>query len=114
MTTTLTINCDEPWFSLLQSGQKPVEGRKGKQKYKQLKHGDKLCFQCTGTKKSFLATVEKIDYFASINEYLEKVTLDKALPGITEYKKALEIYYQWNTIEEIQDLGFIGIWIKLV
>ena len=110
--TILTINCEEPWFSLLEKGEKPVEGRKGKKKYRELRTGDKIHFQCTQSKKSFLATVEKVDCFNSLSDYLEEVTLEKALPGITSFEAAQQIYLQWSTIEEINALGFVGIWIK--
>lgn len=112
MTVHLTIDCDEPWFSLLETGEKPVEGRKGKDKYKNLRPGDKVCFQCTGSARSFIATVEKVDIFKTVIDYINKVSLKNALPGVTTLAEALAIYSQWSTDEEIQKLGFVGIWIK--
>ncbi len=90
-----------------------MEGRKGVQKYRDLKPGDQVCFQCTGTKKTFLASVEKVDCFDSIDDYLKEVTVEKALPGVKTFEEALQIYSQWSTPEQIQQLGFVGIWITV-
>lgn len=112
MTIKLTIHCDEPWLSLIAKGVKPVEGRKGKQKYRDLKPGDKICFYCDRSEKSFVATVQKVDCFASLNDYLHSVSIEKALPGIASFEEGLHIYYQWSSVEEIAELGFVGIWIE--
>lgn len=110
--TYLTLNCEDPWFSLLEKGEKPVEGRKGKKKFRELQPGDRLLFHCVGQDRQFLAIVEKVDYFKTIPDYLQGVGLSNALPGITSLDEALKIYYQWSTPEEIEELGFLGIWIK--
>jgi ASC-1-like (ASCH) protein len=51
------ITCDEPWFSLLASGMKEVEGRKGLPKYRNLRPGDEIIFVDGVSKKEFLANV---------------------------------------------------------
>ncbi len=112
--TILHINCEDPWFSLLEKGIKPVEGRKAQEKYLSLKPGDRVCFHCVGSERSFMAIVERVDKFSTLREYLEKVTIQKALPGITTLEKAIAIYLQWSTEKEIEQLGFVGIWIKLL
>jgi ASC-1-like (ASCH) protein len=106
------IRCDEPWFSLLARGIKPVEGRKGHAKYKNLKPSDCIRFECG--EKAFLANVERVESFQSIAEYLEKVSLDKALPGITDFNEGLRIYAQWNRDEEVEKHGFVAIWIRII
>lgn len=112
MPFSLTINCEDPWFSLLEKGEKPVEGRKGQKKYIDLKPGDKVLFKCVGSQKSFLATVIKIECYDSLTDYLKTVTLEKALPGITSFSEGLKIYSQWSSSDEIKVLGFVAIWIK--
>jgi ASC-1-like (ASCH) protein len=106
----LIIHCDEPWFSLLEKGEKPVEGRKGQKKYLNLEPGDKVLFKCC--EKSFVATVVKIECYDSLIDYLKSVTLEKALPGVTSFNEGLKIYSQWSTLEDIKVLGFVAIWIK--
>lgn len=113
MSHCLTINCADPWFSLLERGEKPVEGRKGQSKYRELKPGDRVRFQCVGSERFFLATVEKVSCFSTVLEYLQGVTLEKALPGIRDLSEGLRIYSEWSTPDEVKALGFVGIWIKV-
>lgn len=110
----LVIDCEDPWFSLLEKGEKPVEGRKGKQKFRELQLGDRVLFRCVGQDRAFLASVEKVDCFETLSDYLHGVGLSNALPGINTFEEGLKIYYQWSTPEEIEELGFVGIWIKVI
>jgi ASC-1-like (ASCH) protein len=57
--------------------------------------------------------VQKVDIFTSLNDYLNTVTLEEALPGVTAFQEGLKIYHQWSTPEEIEKHGFLGIWIKI-
>lgn len=113
MNIDLTIDCEDPWFSLLEKGIKPVEGRKGKEKYISLKSGDTIRFQCTNSERSFIATVQRVDRFNNLVDYLNEVTLEKALPGISTLEEGIRIYSAWSAPEEIQKLGFVAIWITV-
>lgn len=113
MTHLHKINCVEPWYSKLENGTKEVEGRKGLPKYRSIKAGDKILFYCAEENKQFLATVRRVDSFKSLDEYLTAVTLAKALPGIETMEESRKIYYQWSTEEEIENYGFLGIWINI-
>lgn len=104
------IHCEDPWFSYIKQGVKPVEGRKGTHSYKKIKVGDKINF--SNGKESFIADVTEIREYASIEKYLEDVPLDKALPGIKTLEEALNIYYQWSSEEKIRQYGFLGIFVK--
>ena len=78
------MHCQEPWFSYLRDGVKPVEGRKNTPKYSQIKPEDIILFY-NGKGEEFTAMVEKIDMFKDLNDYLNTVTLAKALPGVENY-----------------------------
>lgn len=104
------IHCDDPWFSYIQKGIKPVEGRKKTHSYTKIKAGDQIKF--SNGKESFLTDVTEIREYASIENYLEDVSLEKALPGVKSIEEALAIYYQWSTEEKIRQYGFLGIFIK--
>lgn len=110
--TTFNIHCEDPWFSLIRQGIKPVEGRKNTHSYKKIEAGDKINF--SNGKESFVAIVTEIRSYDSIEKYLEDVTLEKALPGIKTIEEALNIYYQWSTEEKIRQYGFLGIFVKPV
>jgi len=111
--TIHTIECQPPWLHYIRDGKKPVEGRKGAEKYRVIKPGDQIRFFYG--EDSFLATVEKIEEFDSILEYLMAVGLNNALPdrAVKTYEDGLQIYYQWSSPEQIKDLGFLGIWVRV-
>ncbi|HEV8051986.1 MAG TPA: ASCH domain-containing protein [Parachlamydiaceae bacterium] len=106
------IHCEDPWFSYIRQGIKPVEGRKNTHTYKKIKVGDKINF--SNGQDSFIAEVTEIRTYSTIEEYLEDVTIEKALPGTKSIEEALNIYYQWSTEENIRQYGFLGIFVKPV
>lgn len=106
------IHCDDPWFTYIREGVKPVEGRKKTHSYTKIKAGDQIKF--SNGKDSFVADVTEIREYDSIEKYLDDVTIEKALPGITSVEDALAIYYQWSTEEKIRQYGFLGIFVKPV
>lgn len=110
--TTFNIHCEDPWFSFIRQGIKPVEGRKSTHSYKKIRVGDKINFS-NGT-ENFIANVTEIREYPSIEKYLEDVTLEKALPGIKTLEEGLNVYYQWSSEEKIRQYGFLGIFVKPV
>jgi ASC-1-like (ASCH) protein len=106
------MTCDEPWFSFIRQGVKPVEGRKNSPKYQQIKPGDIIDF--SNGKENFLAIVTKIKSYNSLEEYLSDVTFQKALPSVSSFEEAVKTYHQWSTPEEIRTHGFLGIFVKPV
>ena len=104
--------CDEPWFSFIRKGIKPVEGRKNSPKYQKIKVADLIDF--SNGKEHFRAIVTEIRSYASLEGYLNDVTVQKALPSVSSFEDAVKIYHQWSTPNEIQTHGFLGIFVKLV
>jgi ASC-1-like (ASCH) protein len=102
--------CDEPWFSLIRSGIKPVEGRKNVPKWQKIRVGDYLDFFYG--EEHFRTVVTEIRKYPSLEDYLLDVTVEKALPGVSSFEEAVRIYHQWSTPEEIQAHGFLGIFVK--
>jgi ASC-1-like (ASCH) protein len=102
--------CDDPWFSLIRQGVKPVEGRKNSPKYQHIRPGDTIQF--INGEDNFLARVIEIKSYISLEAYLQDVTVEKALPGVKELEEATKIYQQWSTPEEIQTHGFLGIFVE--
>lgn len=110
--TVFQLICDEPWFSFIRKGIKPVEGRKNSPKYQKIQIDDFIDF--SNGIEQFRAIVTEIRSYASLEDYLDDVTVQKALPTVSSLEDAVKIYLQWNTPEEIQTYGFLGIFIKLV
>lgn len=102
--------CDEPWFSFIRKGIKPVEGRKNSLKYQKIQEGDFIDF--SNGNENFRAIVTEIRTYVSLEDYLNDVTVQKALPNVISLEEAIKIYHQWSTPEEIQKQGFLGIFIK--
>ena len=108
--TTHNMHCEDPWFSYIRQGIKPVEGRKGTHSYKKIKVGDKINF--INGNDNFLADVTEIREYPSLEDYLKDVTPEVALPGIKTIKDAVDVYLQWSSEEKIRQYGFLGIFIK--
>lgn len=106
------IHCDDPWFSHIKQGRKPVEGRKKTHTYQRIRPGDQIQF--INGKESFVANVTEIREYATLEEYLKDVTLEKALPGMDSFDEGLNIYYAWSSKEKINQYGFLGIFITPV
>ena len=105
------IHCQEPWFSLIRQGKKPVEGRKASPSYKSIKVDDTIEF--FGGQESFICVVEAINRYSSLEEYLRCETLERALPGVKTMDEGIRIYLQWSTREQINKHGFLGIQVRL-
>lgn len=106
------MHCQEPWFSLIRQGKKPVEGRKASSNYRKIKAGDIIEFFCE--QERFSCFVESINHYDSLEQYLENETLQRALPGVKTLAEGISIYLQWSTPEEITRHGFLGIQVKKI
>lgn len=105
------IECEEPWFSMLRNGTKRFTGRKNSPKYQNIHPDDTVELFCGN--ESFRAKVTRIEKYSSIEEYLDEVGLEKALPGVKTLQEGLKIYFKWSSPEEVKQWGFIAIYITL-
>jgi len=112
MTRFFRLHCQEPWFSLLESGKKCVEGRRNSANYQKIKQGDQIEFYCKND--FFKAQVIEVKKYKTLDEYLIAETVPLALPGIKTMDEARRIYLQWNSEREINKDGFLGIHIKVI
>jgi len=106
------MHCKDPWFSFIRQGVKPVEGRKKTHTYKGIKAGDYINF-VNGSESCKVLVTEVRDY-ATIEDYFEDVTLEKALPGIVTLEEGLNIYYQWSSEQSVKQHGFLALFVKPV
>jgi ASC-1-like (ASCH) protein len=104
------IHCEDPWFSYIRQGVKPVEGRKKTHSYRKIKVGDQINF--INGDESFFANVTEIREYPTLEQYFEDVSLEKALPGITTLEEGLKIYAEWSTEAQIRQYGFLGIFVE--
>lgn len=101
------LHCQDPWFSLIESGKKCVEGRKNLPKFCNWKPGDIVIFYL-GT-KDFKTRIRAIRQYYSLEDYLTTETLERVLPGVKTLEEGIQIYLQWSTLEEIGRFGFLAI-----
>jgi ASC-1-like (ASCH) protein len=106
------IHCQEPWFSLLKTGKKPVEGRKNSPYYQQLMVNDVIEFFVDDQK--FKCLITGINRYESVEQYLRCETLERALPGIGTLEQGLAIYRSWSSDGDVRKWGFLGIQIKVM
>lgn len=106
------LKCEEPWFSLIRQGVKPVEGRKNSPKHSTIQKADFIEF--SNGSESFLTIVTDIKQYPTLDEYLHGVTIQKALPGVASFEEAKRVYLKWSTPEEIESYGFLAIFVKVV
>lgn len=112
------MEVSEPWFTLIYSGLKLVEGRKNSPKWSKIKVGDKI--KIINEEKFYYVRVMSIASYPSsawedpLLAYLQFEGLNNALPGLVSLEEGKRVYHQWSTPEEIKQYGFIGIRVKLI
>lgn len=114
----LDIDCCEPWFSHIQSGIKPAEGRLAKKKFTDLKKGDIVrMFKSDehgniDPNKFMDLIVMKVERYKSFAEMLEKEGLEKILPSIKTIADGVAVYRQWFSEEDEKSLGVVAIHVE--
>ena len=108
-------NLSEPWFTLISLGLKTVEGRKNKGRFKEMQVGDIVRWENKDfNPRSVLTRIIKKAEYKTFQEYLEKETLSKCLPGITSMDDGLSVYFKYFTKEDEATYGVIAIEIELI
>ena len=108
------IDCCEPWFSLIKSGQKTVEGRRASSLYNSIKEGDIVIFKNEG--EFFSAKVVKINKYVGkdpLTEYLQSESLSKTLPGIETLEEGRNVYLKFYTREQIASTGMLALHVQV-
>jgi ASC-1-like (ASCH) protein len=104
------LHCQEPWCQLLQDKEKTVEGRLNDKECSMIRVGDQIKFY--NEHRVFLATVTKVQQFATLPDYLDAVGLQNALPGIKSIEEGCQIYLKFYTPEQIQKFGVLAFWVQ--
>lgn len=109
----ILMTCIEPWFSLIKQGTKSIVGRKNCPEYQKMQVGDHIEFINVETQARLQVRVTEIRRYSSIENYLQDVGIDKAVPVAQSFEEALKIYHQFDTPQEIARDGFLGIFITI-
>lgn len=109
------MEVDEPYFTLIKSGKKTIEGRKNSPKWQSLYTG--MTIKLTNGSDSFEVKLDKITVYSHLlpdplGRYLND-NLSEALPGVKTIEEGRKIYLQWSTEDEIAKHGFMALHVSL-
>lgn len=104
------FNVAEPYKSFLLNGQKTVEGRLNKGKFKKFLVWDILEFE-TGEKFKILRKTEYKTFF----EMMKIEGIDRVLPDFENIQEWVEkVYYKFYSAEKEKEFGILAIEVKLI
>jgi ASC-1-like (ASCH) protein len=103
------INIQEPYHSYVLSGEKSVEGRLNKGKFKEIQTGD---FLLINNEYKF-KVIEKNTY-NFFKEMIEKEKVENVIPDIDNIEDAVNVYYKFYTKEQEKEFGVVAIKIKRI
>ncbi len=117
-----TFNVSEPWFSLIQSGQKSVEGRLAKSRFAEIQVGDLLKWtnsELVGKDlkpiaREFVTRVSAITYYSDFEKYLATERLKNCLPGVRTIKDGIAVYHKFYPKEERQKYKVMAIHLEVL
>ena len=111
----LTIS--EPWFSLIENGQKSVEGRLFKGIFTEFRVNDTIRFinRWNGKEKSLTVKITKLTKYPNFGDLLFNEKLYKVLPGYPNIKCGIVLYDRiYKDFNEIKEHGTLAIELKVL
>ena len=102
----------EPWFSLIETGKKKVEGRLNKGVFKNLSVGDIIIWE--NNNKHIKTIVISVHHHKNFRNMLMQQRLFNVLPGVRTLKQGLEIYSKFYSDSDILEHGVLAIRIKII
>jgi len=108
----MEMNIQEPWFSLIQNGQKQVEGRLNRGKFQELRVNDTIRF--TNNDKSLIAKITKITKYPNFGDLLFHEKLYRVLPGFPNIKCGIILYDKFYKFDEVKEFGTLAIELAVV
>ena len=84
------FNVQEPWFSEIKNGNKKVEGRLNKGKFKEIKINDVIIWN-----NEFKTKIIRISNYKNFYFYLINEGLRNTLPNIKSIESGLQVYHKF-------------------
>jgi ASC-1-like (ASCH) protein len=91
---SLTLRVREPYFSMIRSGKKKIEGRIAKPKF-YFKKNDRVLIQSDSAEEKFFVSIERVKHYKSFKEMLHAEGIGNVLPCCRNLSEALEIYHSF-------------------
>ena len=107
----------DPWFSLIENGQKTVEGRLFKGIFQEFKVNDTIRFinKMNGKDKSVTVKITKLTKYPNFGDLLFNEKLYKVLPGLPNIKCGILVYNKiYTNFNEIKEFGTLAIEMKVI
>jgi len=102
-----TKSVQEPWFSLIKSGAKTIEGRLNKGDFAIMRAGDYVTWTCgTNSQKT---QIKAIYYHKTFATYLKARTLKACLPGVKTILEGVKIYHGFYSRDDERKYGICAI-----
>jgi len=116
MSTESVIECSvqEPWFTLIESGLKTVEGRLYKGRFVDFKRGDTVKWFVEGTKRECFTEIVDIVRYSSFEDMLHKETVKHVLPGVPDVESGVNVYRKFYTKEKEAEYGVQAIHVRVM
>lgn len=106
----IPLNIQEPYLSFVLNGQKTVEGRLNKGKFKELKVGDKLLIG--PDEKLFI--VKQMNYYDGFRNMIISEGINNVIPDKNNIEDAEAVYYKFYTKEQEKEFGVVAIKIEVI
>lgn len=106
------INVNKIWFDHIKTGDKTIEGRLNKGKFKTFKKDEIIYFK-NDQNKIKIKIINIIEY-KDFKTYLEQEGLKRTLPGIDSIRNGVKVYRNFYTKEMEDEFGVLAIEIKLI
>lgn len=104
-----SMSLADPWFNLVKSGQKTIEGRLKKDKFVTIKPNDNWVVFNHDKSEHFFIRVNEVISYNSFEEYLSQEGLKRTLPNVRSIEEGVEIYRQYYSEEQEMTYGIIAI-----
>ena len=106
----------EPWFSLIENGQKQVEGRLFRGIVEEFRVNDTIHFinKMNNKEKKVSATITKLTKYPNFRDLLFHEKLYKVLPGYPDIKCGNVLFEKIYNFNQIREFGALAIEIKVI
>lgn len=107
----LLLHVEAPWFDLIKSGKKTIEGRLNSSKHSTVTAGDIIWFASDKEKPfpEMAFEVKRVAPYATFRELLQGEDLAKVLPQIETVEMGVTVYEKYYSFERQQEIGVLAI-----
>lgn len=96
-------NLDLRWLRKIKKGEKTIEGRLFRGRFKNINEGDVIIWNRTlGT------IVKRVKVYKSFRQLLEQENIDRILPGVDDVEEGLNVYRKYYSEHDEENLGVVA------